>query len=133
MECLRAGPYNGKTTLNCQYRIIHEKKTLQKYTRYLVSINVHDIGPTGGNDSVSINVHDIGPTGENDSDSSVRLGQFSSTGPRVAGIWIAYTILPAPPPPGGEKNMICVAIGPKEAYPCIKANNVPSHHTPRKT
>ena len=26
MKCLRAGPYNGKTTLNCQYRIIHEKK-----------------------------------------------------------------------------------------------------------
>ena len=26
MECLRAGPDNGKTTLNCEYRIIHKKK-----------------------------------------------------------------------------------------------------------
>ena len=29
MEGLRAGPYNGKTTLNCEYMIIHKqgKKT----------------------------------------------------------------------------------------------------------
>ena len=26
MKCLRAGPYNGKTTLQYEYRIIHEKK-----------------------------------------------------------------------------------------------------------
>ena len=35
MEWLRAGPYNGKTTLNCEYRIIHTHKKKKKARKEL--------------------------------------------------------------------------------------------------
>ena len=45
MECLRAGPYNDKTTLNCENRIIHKKKKIGKNykTKYDVSYEGMDV------------------------------------------------------------------------------------------
>ena len=43
MECL-AGPYNGKTTLNCEYRIIHTKKKGKKiHNQYNMSYQGCDV------------------------------------------------------------------------------------------
>ena len=33
MECIRAGQYNGKTTLNFEYRVIKKKKKRAKITK----------------------------------------------------------------------------------------------------